>query len=74
MVKAKFGDSLLSKPDTAMVNEALCKRLCRNVCRPIGSTFAPGIEAHLRGGGSRRADRCRGGPISGDAVMAREWA
>ena len=27
MIKAKFGDSLRSKSDTAMVNEALCKVL-----------------------------------------------
>ena len=32
MVKAKFGDSLRSKTDTAMANEALCKVLCHNLC------------------------------------------
>jgi diadenosine tetraphosphatase ApaH/serine/threonine PP2A family protein phosphatase len=32
MVKAKFGDSIRSKTDTAMVNEALCKILCHNIC------------------------------------------
>ena len=32
MVKAKFGDSVLSRTDTAMVNEVLCKFLCHNLC------------------------------------------
>lgn len=31
MMKIKFGDSLRSKGDTAMVNEALCKILCHNL-------------------------------------------
>src|SRR5207253_8941698 len=30
MIKRKFGDSLRSKTDVAMVNEALCKILCHN--------------------------------------------
>src|SRR5262249_11094132 len=32
MVKRKFGDSVRSKSDTAMVNEVLCKLLCHNLC------------------------------------------
>ena len=32
MVKRKFGDSLRSKTDTAMVNETLAKLLCHNLC------------------------------------------
>ena len=32
MMKAKFGDSVRSKTDTAMVNETLCKVLCHNIC------------------------------------------
>ena len=32
MIKAKFGDSLRSKTETAQVNEALCKILCHNIC------------------------------------------
>jgi transposase len=39
MVKAKFGDSLRSKTDTAMANEALCKILCHNICCLIQSTY-----------------------------------
>ena len=31
MVKAKFGDALRSKTDTAMVNECLAKLLCHNL-------------------------------------------
>ena len=31
-VKRKFGDSVMSKTDTAMVNEVLCKLLCHNLC------------------------------------------
>ncbi len=30
-IKRKFGDSVVSKTDTAMVNEALCKILCHNL-------------------------------------------
>ena len=45
MVKAKFGDSLRSKTDTAMINEALCKVLCHNLCCLIQSTHELGIEA-----------------------------
>ena len=37
MVKAKFGDSVRSKTDTAMVNEVLCKLLCHNLCRLVAS-------------------------------------
>ena len=31
MIKSKFGDSLRSKTDTAMTNEALAKVLCHNL-------------------------------------------
>jgi transposase len=30
-IKRKFGDSVVSKTDTAMVNEVLCKILCHNL-------------------------------------------
>jgi transposase len=43
MIKAKFGDHLRSKTDTAMVNEALCKVLCHNVCCLIQSQYELGI-------------------------------
>jgi transposase len=45
MIKAKFGDSLRSKTDAAMRNEALCKVLCHNICCLIQSMFELGIEA-----------------------------
>jgi transposase len=32
MVKAKFGDSVRSRTDTAMVNEVLCKFIAHNLC------------------------------------------
>lgn len=43
MIKAKFGDSLRSKTDTAMVNEALCKILCHNLCRLVQSAYELGV-------------------------------
>lgn len=44
MIKRKFGDSLRSKSDTAMVNEALCKILCHNIVVLIHEMFELGIE------------------------------
>jgi transposase len=44
MVKAKFGDSLRSKTDTAMTNEALAKVLCHNLCCVIQSMYELGIN------------------------------
>lgn len=44
MIKSKFGDSLRSKTDTAMVNEALAKILCHNICCLIQSHHELGIE------------------------------
>jgi DDE family transposase/SWIM zinc finger len=49
MIKAKFGDSLRSKTDVAMRNEALCKILCHNVCCLIQSHYELGIEATFWG-------------------------
>jgi len=44
MIKSKFGDSLRSKTDTALVNEALCKVLCHNLCCLIQSMY----ELHIK--------------------------
>ncbi len=44
MIKAKFGDSLRSKTETAQVNEALCKILCHNICCLIQSMFELDIK------------------------------
>lgn len=43
MIKAKFGDSLRSKSDTAMHNEVLCKVLCHNISRVIHAAYELGI-------------------------------
>jgi transposase len=44
-VKRKFGDSVRSKNDVAMVNEVLCKFLCHNLCCLIQEQCELGIEA-----------------------------
>jgi len=44
MIKAKFGDALRSKTETAMVNEALCKVLCHNLCCLITSMHELGLQ------------------------------
>lgn len=44
MLKAKFGDSLRSKTDTAMLNETLCQVICHNVVVLIHEMQELGIE------------------------------
>jgi transposase len=44
MMKRKFGDSLRSKTDVAMVNETLCKVLCHNLVVLIHETHELGID------------------------------
>jgi transposase len=44
MLKAKFGDYVRSKDETAQVNEVLCKVLAHNVCVLIQSVHELGIE------------------------------
>ena len=44
MIKRKFGDSLRSKGDTAMVNESLCKILCHNIVVVIHEMNELGIK------------------------------
>jgi transposase len=44
MIKRKLGDSLRSKTDTAMKNEALAKILCHNLCCLISAWYEMGIE------------------------------
>ena len=43
-IKAKFGDSVRSKTDTAMTNEVLCKVICHNVCCVIQEMHELGID------------------------------
>jgi transposase len=44
MMKAKFGDSIRSKTDVAMKNEALAKILCHNIVCLIHEMYELGIE------------------------------
>lgn len=44
MIKAKFGERLRSKTETAQANEVLCKILCHNLCVVIQSMYELGIE------------------------------
>lgn len=44
MIKRKFGHHLRSKTDTALVNEALCKVLCHNLCVLNHEQHELGIE------------------------------
>lgn len=44
MMKRKFGDSIRSKTDVAMVNEVLCKVLCHNLVALIHEMYELGIE------------------------------
>ena len=44
MIKAKFGQRLLSKTPVAQMNEALCKVLCHNICCVIQSMHELEIE------------------------------
>lgn len=44
MMKRKFGDSVRSKIEVAMKNEALCKILCHNICCLIQSFYELGIK------------------------------
>jgi transposase len=43
-IKRKFGDSVRSKCEYAMVNEVLCKILCHNICCLIQEQCELGIE------------------------------
>jgi hypothetical protein len=47
MIKAKFGERLRSKTDTAQINEALCKVLCHNICCVIQSMYELGVEPNF---------------------------
>jgi transposase len=48
MIKSKFGDSLRSRTDTALINEALCKVLCHNICCLIQSMYELDIRPDFR--------------------------
>lgn len=57
MTKRKFGDSLRSKTDVAMTNEALCKVLCHNIVVLIHEMFELGIEPTFLHNGNAAAQR-----------------
>jgi transposase len=44
MIKAKFGERLRGKAETAQINEVLCKVLCHNICCLIQSIYELGVE------------------------------
>lgn len=44
MLKAKFGDGVRSKTDTAMKNEVLCKIVCHNICCLISAMYELGVD------------------------------
>jgi transposase len=70
MMKAKFGDSLRSKTDTAMVNEALCKVLCHNICCLIQSMYELGINPVFWG---KEDEAPAEVPAMDDAIEAMAW-
>ncbi len=49
MVKAKFGDAVRSKTDTAMKNEVLAKFLCHNIVCVIHELYEAGLEPQFWG-------------------------
>jgi hypothetical protein len=72
MVKAKFGDHLRSKTDTAMVNEAICKFLCHNICCLIQSHYEFGVEPMFWGQEVAEAvGRCE--PSVEEVDQAQSW-
>lgn len=61
MIKAKFGDHIRSKTDSAMTNEALCKVLCHNLCCLIQSHYELGIVPTFWGAEPAEAEAA--GPV-----------
>lgn len=59
-IKRKFGDSLPSKSETTMVNEALCKVLCHDLATLIHETFELGIDPDICPTGGAVAQRDSG--------------
>ena len=71
MMKAKFGDALRSKTDTAMVNEALCKVLCHNVVCLIQSMYELGVNPVFWG--KEDADHGVSAPSTSDDTSIEAW-
>jgi transposase len=58
MVKAKFGDAVRSKSDTAMKNEVLAKILCHNICCLISAMYELSIDPTFWRGLHNKAVTC----------------
>ncbi len=50
MVKAKFGDCVRSKTDTAMKNEVLAKFVCHNLCCVVQSMYEFNVDPNFSAG------------------------
>jgi len=72
MMKAKFGDSIRSKTDVAMINETLCKILCHNICCLIQSVCELGIKATFWGT-EEEAQPEPEGETNDDGLAALAW-
>ena len=55
-IKAKMGEKLRCKTDTAMVNETLVKILCYNITVLIHEMYALGIDISFPNGLEKRTD------------------
>jgi transposase len=56
MVKRKFGDSVRSRTDASMMNEALAKIVCHNLCCVIQEWYEIGIDPTDFGMPARKMD------------------
>ena len=50
MMKAKFGDGVLSRTDEGQINEVLCKVIAHNICVLIQGFYELGIEPDFGSG------------------------
>jgi transposase len=73
MIKAKFGDCVRSKTETAQVNEALCKVLCHNVCCLISAAYELGIAATFWGQDEAEAVEVLEAEGADEMVEAMAW-
>jgi hypothetical protein len=73
MIKAKFGDSVRSKTDVSMRNEALCKILCHNLCCLIQSFFELGVDPEFWGRKPAVTMKAPS-PVAIEAGAGEEWA
>ena len=55
-VKRKFGDSVRSRTDTSMKNEALAKIVCHNLCCVIQEWYELSIDPTAWGMPARKSD------------------